>query len=355
MAEPANVTSPLSNASTVAIIGAGLSGLACAHRLAQHGVNVQLFDKARGPGGRMSSKQRPTATLDLGAQTFTVRDARFAHKVAEWQAAGCVAMWPVHRYQASASGWQIHDDGQVRYCGAPRMSAITRHLADTLSTFHHAAISLETHIAALDKITQGWQLKDTNGEQYGPFDHVVISAPPPQAKALLAGWEPTLSAACEARPQRGCWAAWAIFDSPFPTLSGVDTDWQSLHTQHPALRLVSRNHTKPGRESQPESLSLLAQLDWSDAHIELAPEDAAQQLLDAFTSLMPEQTPLPGLVDLGAHRWRYAQPAIAGSQSFLYSESGLSLCGDSFRGSRVEDAWLSGDGLGEALLGRSVY
>lgn len=354
MTEPASVTFTPSTAPTVAIIGAGLSGLACAHRLAQQGVNVQLFDKARGPGGRMSSKQRPSATLDLGAQAFTVRDARFASKVADWQAAGCVAMWPLHSYQASASGWQTHDDGQVRYCGAPRMSAITRHLSDGLNTFPHAALLLETTITALESTPQGWQLRDASGKQYGHFDHVVISAPPPQAKALLADWEPTLSAACEARPQRGCWATWAIFESPLPPLPSVDAGWQSLHAHHPALRLVSRNHTKPGRNAQPESLSLLAQLDWSDAHIEETPEAAAQQLLDAFIATLPRDTPLPTLVELGAHRWRYAQPAAAGSQSFLYSERGLWLCGDSFRGSRVEDAWLSGDELGEALLGRSV-
>ena len=354
MAEPANETFSSAAAQRVAIIGAGLSGLACAHRLAQQGVNVQLFDKARGPGGRMSSKQRPSATLDLGAQAFTVRDARFASKVAEWQAAGCVAMWPVHSYQASASGWQTHDDGQVRYCGAPRMSAITRHLADGLNAFPHAALLLETTITALESTPQGWQLRDANDHQYGTFDRVVISAPPPQAKALLADWEPMLSDACDARPQRGCWAAWAIIDAPLPPPPGVDADWQSLHVQHPALRLVSRNHTKPGREHQPESLSLLAQLDWSDAHIEETPEAAAQQLWEAFITTLPPDTALPPLVELGAHRWRYAQPASAGSQSFLYSKCGLALCGDSFRGSRVEDAWLSGDELGEALLGRSV-
>lgn len=354
MAALANPMSTLTAASRVAIIGAGLSGLACAHRLAKHGVHVQLFDKARGPGGRMSSKQRPSATLDLGAQAFTARDTRFVSKVTEWQDAGCVAKWPVHSYQASASGWQTHDDGQVRYCGVPRMSAITRHLADGLDAVPHAALLLETTITALESTPQGWLLRDANSKQYGHFDHVVISAPPPQAKALLADWEPTLSAACEARPQRGCWAAWAIFDSPLLTLPGVDAGWQSLHAHHPALRLVSRNHTKPGRNAQPESLSLLAELDWSDAHIEETPEAAAQQLLDAFIATLPRDTPLPTLVELGAHRWRYAQPAAAGSQSFLYSERGLSLCGDSFRGSRVEDAWLSGDELGEALLGRSV-
>ncbi|WP_434983887.1 NAD(P)/FAD-dependent oxidoreductase [Vreelandella zhaodongensis] len=351
MATLPNEPHRLTQSSTVAIIGAGLSGLACGHQLASHAVDVKLFDKARGPGGRMSSKRRPAATLDLGAQAFTVRDERFARKVAEWQAAGCVAPWPTSRYQASASGWQTHNDDQTRYTGAPRMSALTRYLAERLNALPNASITLETHITALAKTAAGWQLHDSQDTIHGPFDAVVISAPPPQANALLSAWEPTLAAACTAHPQRGCWAGWVIFEDPLPPLEQVASAWHTVHTQHPVLRLASRNHTKPGREHQPESISLLAQLDWSDVHIESDSERVAQQLLEAFMSLLPEHTKLPNIIELGAHRWRYAQPARAGEQSYLYSTSGLALCGDNFRGSRVEDAWLSGDELGKALLG----
>ncbi|RUR30967.1 amine oxidase [Vreelandella andesensis] len=353
MPEQLPVPLTLSDAHSVAIIGAGLSGLACGHQLAGQGVKVSLFDKARGAGGRMSSKRRPLATLDLGAQAFTVRHDRFANKVAEWQSAGCVATWPTSRYQASASGWQTHDDDQLRYTGTPRMSSITRHLADTLDALPNAAITLETHIIALNKTVAGWQLQDHHGTIHGPFDMVVISAPPPQANALLAEWEPTLAAACEANPQRGCWSAWVIFEQPLPPMAKVASAWHTVHAQHPVLRLASRNHTKPGREHQPESISLLAQLDWSDDHIESDSESVAQQLLEAFVSLLPGNTNLPNIIELGAHRWRYAQPAQAGNQSYLYSTRGLALCGDSFKGSRVEDAWLSGDELGRALTGRS--
>lgn len=344
----------LSAPCSVAVIGAGISGLACAYELTKEGMNTSLFDKARGPGGRMSSKRRPQATLDLGAQAFTVRDPRFAKAVKEWQLAGCTALWPIHRYQASSSSWQTHNDDQLRYTGAPRMSAITRHMTETLSALPGASMAFETPIVALTKEEDGWLLTDQHGATHGPFAAVVVSAPPPQAYTLIADWDDALAAACQAAPQRGCWAGWAIFAQPLPPIEGVVPNWHSVETDHAALRLATRNSSKPGREQQPESLSLLAQLEWSDTHIELASDDAAQQLLAAFTSLFPEGTALPELIDLGAHRWRYAQPASAGQQSYLYSEQGLALCGDSFRGSRVEDAWLSGYELAQALLGRSV-
>lgn len=118
-------------------------------------VEVALFDKARNPGSRMSSKRRPSTALKLGVQAFTVRNQRFANKVAEWQAAGCVASWPTSRYQASASGWQTHNDAQLRYTGTPCMSVITRHLADTLNALPNASMTLETHITTLDKMAAG--------------------------------------------------------------------------------------------------------------------------------------------------------------------------------------------------------
>lgn len=57
----------------VAVVGAGIAGLACAKRLTELGVLVEVFDKARGPGGRMTSKRTTHGYLDLGAQYFSGR------------------------------------------------------------------------------------------------------------------------------------------------------------------------------------------------------------------------------------------------------------------------------------------
>ena len=40
----------------IAIIGAGISGLMAATHFAENGRSSVLFDKGRGPGGRMSSR-----------------------------------------------------------------------------------------------------------------------------------------------------------------------------------------------------------------------------------------------------------------------------------------------------------
>ena len=70
----------------IAIIGAGIAGLAAANFLHKAGHVIHLFDKSRGSGGRMSSKRSDVGVLDLGAQYFTARDRRFVDEVQQWQA-----------------------------------------------------------------------------------------------------------------------------------------------------------------------------------------------------------------------------------------------------------------------------
>ena len=77
----------------IAVIGAGIAGMACARTLAQAGHKVSVFEKSRGAGGRMSTKGTEFGGFDHGAQYFTVRDARFekalsisANLVRRWSA-----------------------------------------------------------------------------------------------------------------------------------------------------------------------------------------------------------------------------------------------------------------------------
>ena len=60
---------------TIAVIGAGLAGLSCAQALLQAGHTVHVFDKSRGPSGRMSTRRAEDDNgpwqCDHGAQYFT--------------------------------------------------------------------------------------------------------------------------------------------------------------------------------------------------------------------------------------------------------------------------------------------
>lgn len=103
----------------IAIIGTGIAGLSAAQALTEAGHTVQLFDKSRGSGGRMSSKRSDAGSLDLGAQYFTARDRRFVTEVQRWQSQGWVAEWAPQLYSYQGGQLNMSPDEQTRWVGAP--------------------------------------------------------------------------------------------------------------------------------------------------------------------------------------------------------------------------------------------
>ena len=77
----------------LAVIGSGIAGLSCATMLHRAGLEVSLFDKARSPGGRMSTRRGDDWQCDHGAQYFTARHPEFRAEVARWQQAGVADLW----------------------------------------------------------------------------------------------------------------------------------------------------------------------------------------------------------------------------------------------------------------------
>ena len=152
----------------IAIIGAGLAGLSAAQALVATGHTVALFDKARGPGGRMSTRRTEAAQgmafFDHGAQYFTARDPGFAAQVARWEAAGSAARWPAA--------------GEGAWVGTPGMNAIIKHLAAD------HPVRWNCRIDSIARDGAHWQLAHSDGVETA--DAVIVAVPAEQVAALVA-------------------------------------------------------------------------------------------------------------------------------------------------------------------------
>ncbi len=62
----------------VAVIGAGMAGLACARILRRSGCYVEVFEQDRIIGGRMATTRLGLVPFDHGAQYVTARSDLFA-------------------------------------------------------------------------------------------------------------------------------------------------------------------------------------------------------------------------------------------------------------------------------------
>ncbi|MBP1127663.1 MULTISPECIES: NAD(P)/FAD-dependent oxidoreductase [Pseudomonas] len=320
----------------IAIIGTGIAGLSAARALRDAGQVVHLFDKSRGSGGRMSSKRSDAGALDMGAQYFTARDRRFVNEVQRWQSNGWAEQWKPQLYNSKAGQLTPSPDEQIRWVGTPRMSAITRALLDDLP------VTFGCRITDVFQGEQHWNLLDADGGNHGPFSHVIIATPAPQATALLAA-APKLASAAAGVKMDPTWAIALAFDKP------LDTPMQGCFVQDSPLDWLARNRSKPGRDTTLDTWVLHATSAWSKAHLDLSREAVIEHLHGAFAELLHCAMPAPSFSL--AHRWLYARPS--GSHEFgvlADADLGLFVCGDWCLSGRVEGAWLSGQEAARRLI-----
>ncbi len=324
---------------SVAIIGAGMAGLSAARALHAAGLGVQLFDKSRGSGGRLSSRHSETGSLDLGAQYFTARDPDFALEVQHWHSRGWVKAWSPALYSYRDGQLKASADTQTRWVGTPRMSALTRALVGQLP------LQSACRISRLSRRQQQWRLYDQAGHEHGPFDHLILAIPAPQATALINSIS-GLAAATAGVAMQPTWAVALGYERPLPT------PVEACFIQDQRLAWVARNSSKPGRTGQLDTWILHASDAWSDRHRDLPATAVFEQLTHTLAAVLG--TSLPGPTLALAHRWLYARPAKVQNWGALTDDSlSLQLCGDWCLSGRVEDAWRSGQVAARRLLVQS--
>jgi len=318
----------------IAVVGAGITGLAAARTLHDHGQDVQVFDKGRGVGGRTSVRRQAPFEFDHGAQYFTARAERFSAQVTDWREAGVVATWSGRIGSLERGMWR-DSSPQERYVGVPGMNAIAKYLAAGLN------VTTETRVAKLTWDGQAWRLSSDGGAALGLFDAAIVAVPAPQATDLLAGQTALVeqAARCAMSP---CWAVMLGFESALPI------PYDGVFVSGSPLSWMARNSSKPGRSSG-EAWVLHAGPEWSAAHIDDHPELVIAALNAELERALGGEERSPA--HAAAHRWRYAMPAEPLRVGALWdADSRLAVCGDWCQGARIEGAFLSGWAAADRVL-----
>ncbi|MEW5808241.1 MAG: FAD-dependent oxidoreductase [Actinomycetota bacterium] len=299
----------------VAVLGAGLSGAACAQALRAGGVAAEIFERGRGPGGRMASPTVQGRRVDVGAAYFTVKEPAFGAVVDDWVRRGLVKPW-TDTFDVLSPDGRDSTAGPMRFAAGGGL----RSLVDDLLA---GQARYEAQVDSLDGLTH---------------DAVVLAMPDPQAARLApappddwVAYDPVIAVAA-GWPQH-CWSlADAAFVNDDPDVSFLADDGSRRGDGAPVL--VAHSTADRAREHLTD------------------PEQAVAPVLAAMRRLLgiarePSWTHV--------HRWTFAKPAgTHGDAEFGLdtTDRPLGLCGDAWCPSgapRVEAAWLSGQRLGAAL------
>ncbi|HEY5775752.1 MAG TPA: FAD-dependent oxidoreductase [Xanthomonadales bacterium] len=318
----------------VGVVGAGMTGLTAARTLSEQGHDVVVVEKARGPGGRMSTRRNADLRFDHGAQYFTARDPRFLQHIAAWQQRGLVHAWNARIATIGDRDRSTKSQGPERYVAVPGMSAICRALAGELPDCRFGWA-----VRQLQQLENGWILTSDEGQTL-ECDTLVMTAPPEQARTLLA--DPEVDEVLSGVEMMPCWALMLVLDRP------LFAEYDAAFVNQGPLAWVASQRSRPERPAA-DAWVLHASPEWSSLHLEKSADEVRDLLLEAARELPLSQAFT--VKSAVAHRWRYAlarQPLNCGA--IWLGSKNLVLAGDWCHGSRVEGAFLSGIAAADRIM-----
>lgn len=302
----------------IAVVGAGLAGIAAARTAAAAGHQVVVFEKSRGIGGRVASRRVEGTVVDHGSPAIWVEPgSALAADLATAEVPG------LHRVP----------EGIAAAAGA---SAPLKALAADLD------IRRAVRLRALRPTAAGYELADEQGNSHGTADAVVVSAPGPQAADLLAesGEAPERVAAVRALPYLPAVMVLAGVRCPVP-------EGPTDPAEDGPVALV-RGETGKGRPPVEGVHALVARL--TDQHaaalLDASDEDVLGVALPALARLLGDEAADPAWVQV--KRWRFAvpvgtlAPAVAAPAGNRIVLAGETVAGAGFGGRDHSAVYASG-------------
>jgi renalase len=324
---------------SIAIIGAGCSGLAAAHELRDAGYTVTVFEESDGVGGRAATRKQQGFIYDYGAQYIKKGSSVSVSLITErFRLADLIdigkPVWVFDRHGHIQEGDPVQN-AEPKWNYRSGLNALAKCMAQGLD------IRLQTRINHLRQNITGWSLFDDAGRHVGEFERVLIAIPASQAVELIeasevadaqredvyallrkASYNPLISVMLGYR------------QAPLARLYYALVNTDKAH----AISWLAWEHEK-APERVPEGAGLLiAQMapQYSRDHWVLPTNEIISDVASRVATLLDEKLNNPIFTDI--YRWRYALPAEktdAQQLNALALPMGLAFCGDAFVGGRV--------------------
>jgi len=306
------------------VVGAGIAGASCAGTLAAAGWEVDVFDKSRGAGGRLSTRRMDQGWATLGSPFISAKRDPFRSQLRDWVRQGWLAPVRGDIWQGRATLTWAQAQLQNHFRPTIEPSQLVRHVMGK------ARLHTLSRVAALQPRT----IVLEDGRIFGDYDCVICSVPAPQAIPMLDALPLLREQLGEVR-YRPVWSFLMRWEGgPAADVIKFDDHLLDLavrqNTDGPGLWAVHSSH------------------EFAETYLEASFEEASTRAASALMGLLG----LPWPVEVEAsHLWRNARPETTKEGFWLGDrENRVALVGDGIAGVGVERAWESGLRLAQAIL-----
>lgn len=170
----------------LAIIGAGVAGLAAARALTGQPFAVTIYEKSAGVGGRAATRRVDGFVIDHGAQVFQAPNPALQRLVQTEPGGGlapaCTIDRPVWTFDATGTlrPGDPRQNAEPRWCWPDGITTLSKMLAAGLE------VRYQVQVERIAAHSQGYTLHAASGAVLGQAEAVLLTAPGPQTAAIIA-------------------------------------------------------------------------------------------------------------------------------------------------------------------------
>ncbi|MAH85287.1 MAG: hypothetical protein CBB68_13755 [Rhodospirillaceae bacterium TMED8] len=315
----------------IAIVGAGLCGLACADKLKQYGLSPIVFEKSRDVGGRLATRKlKDGSEFDHGTQYIVSKGTEFQSYIENAIKTQNAAEWLFNSDQRDLKTFTRS------VVGFPRMSAFVKPLTTNIE------VRLNTYVEYIEQLDGAWSLTLGGDGLRELVDIVMLAVPAPQVLRLIKS-SSQLNKQLSTVSMDPCLTLIVGFGgTAFPK-------FETYKSEIGDIAWMARNNVKPGRNQGLDCWVVHANREWSTKYIDINHDEITKLLLRRFAEFSHEK--IPEIHYISAHKWRYAVTKISLGQPFIKtSNNSLFIGGDWCLGSCAENAYESGLAAASAIL-----
>lgn len=351
-------------AGNIAIIGAGMAGLAAARALTQAGHTITLYEKSRGVGGRVATRRIEGCIVDHGAQNIKPGTSALAELMLQTLPTDdLIAIAPpVRLYTNDGTVWPPDEErnAEPKYSYRNGMTTLPKLLLASLPP-EQTQIRYETRITRLAEVGDEVLLTDETGAEVGRANLVIVTAPAPQAADLLGDSAPTMRSTWETLDR-----VKALRQIEYHRNITVILGYAPPAPPPPAYALLAEDRasdllwlafeqTKCAERAPHGEAVLIAQMGPKFSKFHYDEDDAmiAGRTLNELGSLLGTAYDSPLWFQI--KRWKFAQPhgmVHFEEVNFPGMSSSVLICGDALRpeNGRVHHAYASGQEAAELAI-----
>ena len=309
----------------IAIIGTGLSAIFSAIHLRKNtDLEINLFDKARGLGGRLATRRAEDGKFDHGAQYFSIER---------------ISNLPEIQMLINEGVISNIEDKDI-YFSPDGMTNIAKKLLTDFNIFK------EHKLVSIDKENENYKLFFENGSTFNS-DYIIMSCPMPQSLEILnkskIDYDNNLIKDLEDLSYFPCIVVMIKSEIKLSNLDkhiGTDVDSKNISW-------IGDNYRK--KVSSIENYyTIQCSPEFSYENFENEYDETNEKLKHEMEKIFGSNYQI-----LSNHKWRYSIPKnfYQGDNSLVINEKDfLGLCGDIFTNGRFDGAITSGLSIADKFL-----